>query len=114
MAERVTGLLKDMTSRRRRSAAEGADGAPNEREPALALPEVPAEEEPERAIAAHPFWSEKARAEQELQLLRPQSLDDVVGAANVTSTAGSSTELRPGSTGVDRSATGTAPHEVAN
>ena len=48
--------------------------------------------------------------EQELQLLRPQGLEDSSGNANITSTASSSTELRPGSTGVDRMAT--APQEV--
>ena len=101
---------------RRRLAAD-REVAPEGAERALALPdglvgpgnglnqETPVGE-------AHPFWSERAQAERELQLMRPPHLDEAAGNANITSTASSSTELRPSSTGVDSRATGFGQQET--
>ena len=75
----------DLQSRRRRSNPEGAQ-APDGAEPLLALPDVttapgavPVGENQAGRADTNPFWSERARAEQELHALRPRILDEAAG-----------------------------------
>ena len=94
----------DSSLRRRRSPADRADSVREEAEQFLALPDVGLTGQASEGVVANPFWSERARAEQELQLARPRGLDEA-GQANVGSAASSSTELRPVGTGTEVMAT---------
>ena len=105
-------------ARRRRQPAEGEE-VPERDDLALTLHDRQADPNLEQAEAnrdgetgVHPFWSERAHLERELQLLRPPALDEATGNANITSTASSSTELRPSSTGLEGLATAMAHSEA--
>ena len=61
----------DTSLRRRRSPADRSDSVREKAEQFLALPDVGLTGQASEGVVANPFWSDRARAEQELQQMRP-------------------------------------------